>query len=511
MLKRLIAVCLAVALLLPVLLHPVSAAEDKQTKSLRKQVIAEAKDSYLKSLASAGQESFHGMCGQMVSHQLYHLGINKYAVSMDGRDQYDYYLYRTKTTGGRPIAAYGMEDYSLKEALNAVSSNGTRNVRNILVGFEWTNTEAGGQFGHVVLINGILDGKVYFVESFTFSVEGKIYNEGDVVECSIDSFVKYFNKWTKFDGLIHFGSGTYEEVCKREETALYVCARFDAELRTQPCVVGKWKCKSVRTVSAGERLYVTGLYWGDRGLYYRVDTVEGYGFIAAFSVALMHTDGEAVTLTDGQLPATLKPGEAVTLGGTVDTATSSLTGVELRILDGSDGQPVTVPVELDSRSYKLEKLSQALQSALEQLPQSTYTVELWATAEYPVAEGGNMTLYSQQLLLQRQTLVVTDMAENSRLTPQENTQQEQPADGWFVKDGSWYYYENGQPKTGWFTHMGLDYYLDDTGAAVTGWQVIGMYLRCFSKEGVMLRDCDKTYEGKPYRLDSRGVASPVGN
>ena len=180
----------------------------KKAKALQKQVIKEAKDSYIKSLASVGQETFHGMCGQMVAHQLYHLKINKYVISNDGRDQYDYYMYRDKTTGGRPIAAYGMESYTLKEALNAVSNYGTRNVRNILVGFQWTSTEADGQFGHVVLINGIVDGTVYFVESFDFSIEGKLRKEGEVVSCSIDSFVKYFDKWTKFDGLIHFGGGT---------------------------------------------------------------------------------------------------------------------------------------------------------------------------------------------------------------------------------------------------------------------------------------------------------------
>ena len=46
------------------------------------------------------------------------------------------------------------------EVLESVSDEGRRAARNILVGFDKTDTTAGQEYGHALVVNAIIDGKV---------------------------------------------------------------------------------------------------------------------------------------------------------------------------------------------------------------------------------------------------------------------------------------------------------------------------------------------------------------
>lgn len=526
--KRIVALLLAALLLLPALPQNAHGADRKALMTLAQQVSKEAVESFEDSCISADRLSFHGFCGLMVSHQMYNLGINKYLTVNDGNKQFDYYCQRKKTTGGYSITPYYGELFTLREALDAVSDNGKRSVRNVLVGFEWTSTSAGAEYGHTVFINGIVDGMVYFVESFDCAIGGKLHLEGQLICVSIETFANYFDNWTQFDGLIHFGNGTFEEVCPRKDTAVYVQARFDSVLRSQPCVVGDWKCKEIRTVDAGERLFATAVYEGDRGLYYRVQTDEGSGFISASAVSLLQTDEEDLRLEGLQISSQLVQGSDVTLSGTVISRTENLSAVEVSVTNRVGIRAAYAVVPCDGDETQLEVLKPSLQ--LEKLPAGWYTVEIYGEGNYAAAQGEDAVDRFEKVLLSRQLLQIKSASSGrqSRFMPelmqealapvgwirQEGKwvfqEEVQPRDGWFRQEGKWYFYENGQPKTGWVLDMGARYYLDENGAAVTGWQMVGTDLRYFTREGAMVTDRVMTNGKRQYQLDQFGVAQFLG-
>lgn len=526
--KRIFALLLAVLLLVPALAKHTQAASTKgPLLSVVQQVSLEATESFEKSCVSANRLSFHGFCGLMVSHQMYNLGINRYLVVNDGNKQFDYYANRKKTTGGYSITPYYGELFTLQEALETISNNGKRTVRNILVGFEWTSTSAGEEYGHTVFINGIVDGKVYFVESFDCAIGGRTYLEGQLICVPIETFAQYFERWTQFDGLIHFGGGTFEEVCPRRTTAVYVTARFDAVLRTQPCVVGEWKCKEIRTVKAGERLLATALYEGDRGHYYRVDTEDGSGFISAAAVSFFQVDAEDLSVENLQISETVTQGKAPQFGGSVISRMGSLSAVEVSVTNAQGKRAAYVLQSCEGATARLEDMQAALQ--LEKLAAGWYTVEIYGESNYTVAQGEEAVDQYQKTLLVRQLLQVTKEQsgrQSQRLHQQIQEafapqgwflqdgrwvyeEKEETPEGWFRKDGKWYLYENGQPKSGWVEDAGARYFLDDTGAAVTGWQMIGSELRYFTREGAMVANREMQNGQRVYLLDEYGVAQFV--
>ena len=204
--------------------------ETKALSPLAQEVITEARETFVKAQRFAGKRSFHGKCGLFVATQLRVLGINTKRVSFNGNDSYDYYADLESTTGGYYVMSYSGIEYDLLSALQEVSDYGKKDVRNILVGFQWTNTRAGSKYGHVMLINGIIDGTVYFVESFDSALGGK---EGTVLQCSIEEFAASYNKWTRFDGLVHFGNKNYYDVCVSKNTDLTLQARFPGHRRAR--------------------------------------------------------------------------------------------------------------------------------------------------------------------------------------------------------------------------------------------------------------------------------------
>lgn len=477
--KKAFARILCSALLL--LLAVPAAAEgvtEQQPFSLRETVIQEAQDSYYASRATAGKRSFHGTCGLMVSHQLYNLGINKRRIVFDGNDHYDYYSSQEKTTGGYYITPYSSEEYSLEQALMAVSLDGQRDVKNVLVGFQWTSTEAGAKYGHVMLINGIIGGQVYFVESFPCPLGGP---EGTVISCSIQKFAKYYDKWTDFEGLIHFGTGSYHDVCPSTPTDLVIQTRFSTMLRSEPAVVGQQGCIRLRSVSAGERFRATGIYEAGRTYYYRVETNDGFGFLSASAVSVLEVNSEGVHLSDFALSRKIEPGEVPVFHGIIADSHGDLSSVEVCITN-TQGQ--LVRRELTDTEHYGEQLSLLKDDLLfDLLEPGNYQVDVYAARSCPVVSGNSLVdRYTRALLTSRSLYIGSNPREGL-----EGAQLQRPhRDGWFQKYGTWYCYENGNPCSGWVSRLGVRYYLQPSGAAVTGSQTIDGKQLYFSADGALV-------------------------
>ena len=505
--KRIISFLLAVALLLTALCLPAFAAEAKPKKplsemTLEERVIDEAAAAFQTAQINAQRESFHGYCGLLVGHLLFALRVNKYHFSNDGNKWYNYYKGRKTTTGGHSISAYDSVDYTLEEALWAVCDEGRRTARNLLVGFDKTDTTAGQEYGHALVVNAIIDGKVYFTESFDLWLNGRMRMEGEVIVCSIADFATYFDRWAEFEGLIHFGSGSLEEVSPMKQTHLWLTTRFEATIRTQPCVIGEKRCELIRTAPAGERLRASGVFRGDRGMFYRVELEEGYGFIPAVSVIPESLNDEDLTVTDIQLPKSMEPGTSPEIRGTVTARLTTLTDLVLAIYNENGRRVARNRMVCKDNKASLQKLLG--NGVLEKLPQGAYLVEIVADHDYYLAEGLEMVAQHQRVLVYQNMLVVGATEETvSYMLPEAKVY---PTEGWFHKEGKWYFYENGAPKQGWHSVMDTLYYLDETGAAVTGWQFIGNHMRYFGPEGALRTNEQRTNGKNIYQIDDSGIA-----
>lgn len=323
----------------------------------------EAKQLYKECLYASGRESFRGFCGLMTSYQLWKLGINDSLLIYDGNKQFDAYKNMTVTTGGFTVQVYGADKYTLETALNAITLNGKKDVRNLLVGFQWTSTAAGSIYGHACVINAIEDGVVYYTESFDY-VMGRM--EGQPIVCTIEQFAAFFAGWTTFEGVIFFGEKQYATSCTSSPINTYLQLRFESNLRSQPCLIGENNCYRMRTLTAGEVLHATAIYENQDGdLFYRVEEADAVGYVSA------------------------------------------------------------------NAAYQLR-------------PDAT-------------------------------------------------------KDGWFLENGTWYYYENGAPCTGWTTRIGADYYLKEDGSVTTGWAEVEGEKRYFSDTGILCRGWITTWDGTCYQ------------
>ncbi len=162
-------------------------------------------DTYAECLSRAGETSFSGLCATYVNWQLVVLGINTSIITGDGCQEFDNYKNMEKSSGGYTITAYPASSYDLYSALNIISSNGTKDVYDILVGFETNSVEGLEKYGHTCFIHAILNGTIYYSESNVVSYDDRtFYSEGTPLSCSISTFCDYYNRQCTLDGLIHF-------------------------------------------------------------------------------------------------------------------------------------------------------------------------------------------------------------------------------------------------------------------------------------------------------------------
>ena len=199
---RLLSLVLCICTLLPALPMTANAAPEIPTGA---DLIDRIEYTYAWAKRYTGYSSFKNYCAHYGNTQLLLLGINTRYVGGNGNDEYDNYKDLSYTGGGRKIHNYPATNATFKETLEQIASQGDV-VTDILVGFQWTSTTAGKKYGHSFLIHGIIDGYVYFSDSFNLTLGGRYYQEGSAIKCTIDQLVSYYGRTSAYtlEGLIWF-------------------------------------------------------------------------------------------------------------------------------------------------------------------------------------------------------------------------------------------------------------------------------------------------------------------
>lgn len=207
-LKRFVSGMISAAALVCALAMPAAASENVLAEPYHltgQELVERIEETYDDALRLAGRWSFSGKCSTMVNCSALALGIVTERPALDGhgRDAYDRYGAMGRTDGGYDAVSYSGSEYSLEDALNAVCEDGTRDVYNLIVGFHGGRTASSSGYGHALFIHGIVDGVVYFSESYGLYLGGAFYSEGEPIVCTVAEFAEYYNKWAYFEGVIH--------------------------------------------------------------------------------------------------------------------------------------------------------------------------------------------------------------------------------------------------------------------------------------------------------------------
>ncbi len=493
MLKRAIAWLVCFAFVLTVLpFGAFSVGEQSEAQRIRQQMA----EVYSKTLASSGKESLAGFCGLMTSWQLYYLGITNPRVGYDGNDHYDAYRDCGLTSGGHIAKAYDASQYTLEEALNAATHCGTEDVYNILVGFQWTNTEAGGKFGHALVIHAILDGMVYFVEGFGTPFN---FNPGGACVCTMEEFAEYFDPWTRFEGIVVFGDKQYTDFCQFYAADLFVeVTAEDVWLLDQPDAAAG---QQLRQVMPGERLHATGVYDNiENKLYYRVSDGGQTCYVAGDATEAAWFNPSNTVVQDISLPSALKAGQSHRLGGKVTLTGAELGAVYVTVKD--EAGEIALFQDFLKFGNLVDMSTAAVDQALDVsgLPEGVYTYSIAADVLNYYIQGNALKVENENVVLAEAPFGIGEEAVLTASVQERIVVK----NGWVYEEDRLSYFVDGIPQTGWMCQNGINYYLREDGSATTGWAEINGKLRYFSATGAM-RIGWLEEDGKTYYMLSNGV------
>ena len=494
--KRIFALALCLCLLLTA--FPVSAVPETEEG----RICQEITDHYVQILDSTDMASLQGYCGLMASWQLFYLGVNDWVMSNHGKDQFDAYCQIAVTSGGHPVKTYSYLDYTLEEALNAITKNGTQDVYNLLVGFEKTSSALGSIYGHSIVIYAILDGVVYFTESYDTSLG----RAGTPYRVTLEEFVDYYDDWTVFEGIALFGKKGYAANCSAYASNLFGEAIQDVPMYSQPCTpeTPDAGCRLLRTVHTGERLWVNALFENPEGeRYYQIDDSGTAGYVAAECVSPIRFNYEDVEIANLQISQRMQPGEEYDFIGRITAQYSAIDEVALTVTDSSGKAVLSHALAKHSGVYDLESDTFDLLADFRVLEEGSYTVTVEAEGVNHYVQSGKIRTDSQRIPLVNQVLYVGNAPEVPMDMPEPTPV---TRDGWVYENATWYYYEQGVPRTGWYCYHGADYYLKSDGSVTTGWAVINGKPRFFSRTGSMRTGWIETEQGRMYLMSNGAPA-----
>lgn len=563
MFKRLL--CSALALAMTLLLIPMPAAAAAPDSS---DLTTQIRDVYLAALRATNRYSFHGYCGSMVNWQLYLMGIDTQVYGRNGNDEYDLYASMDVTTGGYKVQRYPATTYTMTEALNAITENGTVDAYNLMVGFQWTHTEAGSRYGHAMVIHGIVDGLVYFSESYSTSLGGQYYPEGAPIVCDIDTFCDYYRDWTVFEGIIYFGLKSYAQVCDTYPAGMYAMAPRDLALYSEPCDPGIYDAAPTdRILEAGSVVKISSILRTPEGALWYEFRAEGMVAYLPVEDLVYHAECIDDVKAGGiHLPAALTAGNGYIVGGTVTTDHSRLTGVTVAVYPEGGSEPVFSGTLTGGAKY-INLFNQQLdnQMTFRMLQPGSYFVEITADICSYVVKKGELIENNTAVKLWHSKLDVYDHwaycpvvtvdanggfasvqqisvevgKELGRLPNPSRTgyiftgwtldpQGTQPVtehtkitrnvtlyaqwektsyalSGWQYIDGKWQYFVAGSYVKGWFVSNGVQFYQDENGQFVQGLYEINGKKYYFSESGAMCTGW-KSVDGGTYYFAEDGAA-----
>ena len=525
---------------------------------------------YQEILLRTEMESLSGFCATLVAWQVHLSGITHDVVRGDGKDQFDNYRDLDKTSGGYYVHTLSGEDYTLLEALMTITDDGNRDVSNILIGFEKTNSAAGSLYGHTVFIGGIIDGMVYYIESNEYTVGGVVYPEGTPIVCPIWQFAAQYAGWATFEGAVEFSQTHYLEGCEILPTEVYIRTDAETELRTEPCYGedSVWSF-GVRTVRAGEVFPVDAIVEDTRGRYWYRAALEKPLYFPVEDTSLVYSSYSGSQAVDMEIPTELEAGSKFRFSGVVSAGGSSLRMVRCQVFTGHAGEGTLVrnaAVTVDKQTYELHSLSKKLQ--LEDLEPGVYHIvisvilrnrfmrdgemkyrskleDIW-TAEFRIYEEGEEDPGLMPVLLEpqggscaaQQILMAPGGAVPAIAAPTRTgysfdgwfrdsygvvrgpltamgsagpayacwTPDTQGLDGWHRVDGIWRCYEAGAPVTGLVRWEGLTCYIHEDGSRHTGWLEVDGKSYYFFENGISA--CGLTViDGQEYYCGMDGALS----
>ena len=492
--KRILTLLVCLALTVGMYPFQTDAAAETEKQRISNQI----RDIYWMTLSETGMDSLHGYCGTMAGWELYFMGVTKRAVTQNGNEMYDMLSDPDKLNQGYSAHCYPVSQYTLEEALNTATDGGTRNIYNLMVGFQWTNTAAGSLYGHVVVIHAILDGMVYFSEGFSTPFQSE---PSEPMICTIGEFADYYDAWASFEGLIHFTEGSYVSGCDTYGSSLFVSVTGASQIRSQPDIEDT---NVIRTVQAGERLYANALCENKLGeQYYRIVEDGGEYFIPAeYTEPVWFTD-DGLTVSDITLPEQLKVGKGFRIAGTIRSERSRISGVLIEVTNGM-GQ-VVAGCEIEKSSYMVDLNTDSVNTRVDirNLPEGCYTYRIYCDVSNCYSAEGRIVENTQRIPVASENFTI-GQADSQGVETMLNAQRRASKNGWHYEDSKWFYYENNIPRTGWFCYEGVDYFLLENGSAAKGWQEINGKMRYFSPTGAMRIGWLNTPDGTYYML-SNGV------
>lgn len=560
--KRLLSLLLAAALTLVMLPQPARAAETK-AEALENLI----RNTYRSALRRAGRSSFAGYCGTAVNYQTYLLGIDTRVYGCDGNNEFDMYRDMGTTTGGYRVKSYPAGEYTLRSALNEITCDGTQDAYNILVGFQRTKTAAGSIYGHALLIYGILDGMVYFTESYATSLDGQYWGEGAAISVSIDTFCEAYDRWTTFDGIAYFGLKSYADACESWNGVMYAMVPRQVQVAAEPSDPGIHDGAMTEYVlEAGERVKVDALLkTPGGGTWYHVSAGVRSGYVEADSLMYLCDGAPRVSLTDMKMPEAIRRGVGFVVRGTVSSRDALIEKLEIRVWSAEQDTPLfSGEVTGSSGSLSLDTPKLDRDMTFRSLPVGSYRIAVEATLRYNSLKNGSVTqvtekmevwnsefqvvadwkLYplvafngnggtaeiSQTAVMKGQTLgdlptarregwifsgwsfdpegkqpANAQITVDSAVTLYAQWKKDEAAYyGWkAMEDGRWVYYAGNAPLEGWFTSHGLRFYQNSDGSVLSGWQKLDDAAYYFNAAGAALTGL-QTIGGKTYFLYKTG-------
>ncbi len=178
-----------------------STVDTSKITTAMKNTYSTALTSFKNTSTGKGLTTFNGYCGACVGHQLKALGITTSYVGYIGGDFYDAY----KTNGAKTSGGYTQTSYASSSTSN--SEDSISSMKSLLTSLNGKVSCTNGQYlmlgfqigyqgntnGHVILVYGIVDGNVYYTESFGSNTNCK----------SISSFCSSYKGYT-FEGAVLF-------------------------------------------------------------------------------------------------------------------------------------------------------------------------------------------------------------------------------------------------------------------------------------------------------------------
>lgn len=560
--KRILA--LVMALVLVAGAFPVSADAVTRPSNTAKgeQIKQQITTIYRQALRRNGTKSLQGYCGRATDYQAFLLGINKTLEFKNGNVQYDRYAKMDVTSGGYKVNTYPATSYTLEQALLAASYNGTKNIYNLIVGFQKTSSAAGKLYGHACYIHAIIDGKVYFTESYRITIGSRSYKEGSAVVATIKEFAEEYASAT-FEGLVHFTETTYADECKSYPAHLYVQVTQDTMIQTDPHTTEAGISKPLRGADAGDRLEVIGLFQNSKGEYwYRVQEKFSYGYVPAQDVKTLGFCDDDVTIKSVTAPTRLYRGKTHVVRGQIGTKYNQIDSVVVKVYTRSTAKTyLQKTVNVNSKSYNLNNNTVNNAMDFRDLKNGDYIYKIIANVESYYVENGTLhnhktsvTLWTSEFLVNRSsttyrkvtfnanggttTMNQAPVANKGKLailptatrpgyrfegwytssgtkvtlntTFKKNTTvyarwtAEAPEiDGWHKVDGEWFLYSKGQKVTGWHQEGNATFYLTDKGMLNNGWNQIDGKTYYFGLSGEMQQGW-LDLDGFRYYLDETG-------